>query len=98
MRIRPRHVHLAPPIGIVFKRKNVLDRLGSTGSGLKKRLDTTPELTQAHIRMLAGPCRRTLDPIQDGCDLENLATRLEKIVVENLQCVASFLHDCHLPP
>jgi hypothetical protein len=43
--------------------------------------------------MLSWPRRRTVDPIQNGRNLQYLAPGLKKIVLENLRPIARFLHE-----
>jgi hypothetical protein len=67
--------------------------LGTPGSGLEQRLESSAKLPQACIRMLTMPRRRTVNPVKRRRNLQDLATGLKKVVVKHIHRITRFLHE-----
>src|SRR5438034_10877430 len=86
-------IHFLAPTRVEIQREDPLDGLGAPGSGLDERIEGLPELAEPRVGVLAVPRRRTVDPIEDRGDLQDLAPRLEEVVIQDLGGVARVEHD-----
>ncbi len=75
----------------------MLDGLGPARPWLEQCLEASTKLAQPRVRMLPVPRGCTVNPIERRRDLQDLAPRLEKVVIENIRRIARFLHESFLP-
>src|SRR4051794_31117802 len=80
-RLHPREVQGLWPGPVVFERKDELDGLGAAGAGLAEGFQGLADLAEPRVGVLVMMARGTVDAIEDGRDLEDLAPGLEEIPV-----------------
>jgi hypothetical protein len=80
------------PRRIVIEREDALDGFCAVGPGLEQGFERATNLTETGVGVFAVPRWRAVDPVQNGCDFQQLAARLQEIVVQHIDGIAQFRH------